>query len=121
MFINIILPVDATLLKKIIQKVTGEWRADLAAPERRLMPLFCKCNSQQSVGFEVLTAVVMKCTVFWDTTPCSPLKINRRFGGIYHLHLQGRKISRARNRRESRNNDFTDNTRVFSCLFIFVL
>jgi hypothetical protein len=30
------------------------------------------CN----VGFEVLTAVVMKNTVFWDITPYSPLKIN---------------------------------------------
>jgi hypothetical protein len=34
------------------------------------------------VGFEVLTAVVMKSTIFWDITPCSPLSANRRFGGI---------------------------------------
>jgi hypothetical protein len=27
------------------------------------------------VGFEVLTAVVMKSSVFWDITPCSPLKV----------------------------------------------
>jgi hypothetical protein len=26
------------------------------------------------VGFEVLTAVIIKSTVFWDTTPCSPWK-----------------------------------------------
>jgi hypothetical protein len=32
----------------------------------------------------------------------SPLKVNRRFGPIYRLHLQGRKINRARNQRESR-------------------
>jgi hypothetical protein len=30
------------------------------------------------VGFEVLTPVVMKSSVFWDITPCSPLKVNRR-------------------------------------------
>jgi hypothetical protein len=30
------------------------------------------------VGLEVLTAVVMKSPIFWDMTPCSPLKINRR-------------------------------------------
>jgi hypothetical protein len=30
------------------------------------------------VGFEVLTAVVMKSTIFWNITPCSPLKVNRR-------------------------------------------
>jgi hypothetical protein len=27
------------------------------------------------VGFKVLTAVVMKRSVFWDMTPCRPLKI----------------------------------------------
>jgi hypothetical protein len=31
--------------------------------------------------FEVLTAVVMKSSICWDITPCSPLKVNRRFGG----------------------------------------
>jgi hypothetical protein len=35
-------------------------------------------------------------------TLCSPLKVSRRFGGTYRLHLQVRKISRARNQRESR-------------------
>jgi hypothetical protein len=33
------------------------------------------------IRFEVLTAVVMKSTVFWDITPCGPLLVNRRFGG----------------------------------------
>jgi hypothetical protein len=42
-----------------------------------------------SVGVEVLTAVVMKGTVFWDITPFSPLKVNRQFGGTCGLHLQG--------------------------------
>jgi hypothetical protein len=40
------------------------------------------------VGFEVLTAVVMKSTTFWDITPCNPLKVNPRFGRTYRLHLQ---------------------------------
>jgi hypothetical protein len=30
---------------------------------------------EYNVGFEVLTAVVMKSTIFWDITPCSPLKM----------------------------------------------
>jgi hypothetical protein len=43
------------------------------------------CSSVQPVnhemfiahaGFEVLTVVVMKSTVFWDITPCSLLKVN---------------------------------------------
>jgi hypothetical protein len=40
--------------------------------------------------FEVLTAIVMKCSVFWDITPCSPLKVNWRFGEACHLHIQDR-------------------------------
>jgi hypothetical protein len=44
------------------------------------------------VGFEILTEVVMKCAVFRGISPCSPLKVYRRFGGIYHLYLEGRRI-----------------------------
>jgi hypothetical protein len=44
------------------------------------------------VGFEVLPAVVMKNSIFWDITPYSPLKGNRRFGGTCRLHLHGRRI-----------------------------
>jgi hypothetical protein len=35
-------------------------------------------------------------------TSCSPLSCIRRFGRSYRLHLQGRRMSRARNQRESR-------------------
>jgi hypothetical protein len=31
------------------------------------------------VGFEVLTAVVMKSSIFWDITQCNPFKVNRSF------------------------------------------
>jgi hypothetical protein len=54
------------------------------------------------VGFEVLTAVVIKSTILWDITPCSPLSVNRRFGETYRLNLKCEKISRARNQRKSR-------------------
>jgi hypothetical protein len=53
-------------------------------------------------ALEVLTAVVMKTSTFWDITPCNPLKVNRRFGETCHVHLQGRRISQERNERESR-------------------
>jgi hypothetical protein len=43
----------------------------------------------------------MKSPVFWDIMRYSPLKVNRRLGEIYRLHLQGR-ISRARYQPESR-------------------
>jgi hypothetical protein len=54
----------------------------------------CTCIYQRllrTVGLEVLTAVVMKSTTFWDIMPCSPLSVNRHFGGTYRLYLQGRK------------------------------
>jgi hypothetical protein len=38
---------------------------------------------------EILTAVNMKSTIFWNITPCSPLKVRRRFGESYRLHFQG--------------------------------
>jgi hypothetical protein len=44
----------------------------------------------------------MKSSIFWDITPCDPLKDSRRFGVTCRLHLRGRKISQARNQRESR-------------------
>jgi hypothetical protein len=47
------------------------------------------------VGFEVLRAMVMKSSIFWDITPCSSLKVNLCFGGKFRLHLQGRGISQA--------------------------
>jgi hypothetical protein len=35
--------------------------------------------------------------VFWYITMCCPLKVSRRFGGTYRLHLQVRRINHARN------------------------
>jgi hypothetical protein len=39
----------------------------------------------KDVGFEVLTAAVMKYSVFWDTCIklCGPLKANLTFNGLY--------------------------------------
>jgi hypothetical protein len=42
---------------------------------RTLCETLCRLHY---VGFEVLTPVVMKSAVFWDITPCSPLKVNQR-------------------------------------------
>jgi hypothetical protein len=43
----------------------------------------------------------MKSSLFWDIIPCSLFKVNRHFGGICHLHLQGQRISQARNQQEA--------------------
>jgi hypothetical protein len=39
------------------------------------------------IGCEVFTAVFMKSSFFWEITPCSPLKDNRRFGGTCRLYV----------------------------------
>jgi hypothetical protein len=39
-------------------------------------------------------------SIFWDMMPCSLLKVNWSFRGTCHLHLQGWRISQARNQRE---------------------
>jgi hypothetical protein len=43
------------------------------------------------VRFEDFTAVIKKNAVFWDVALCRCC-VNRRFGGTYRLHLQGRKF-----------------------------
>jgi hypothetical protein len=58
------------------------YRKDLGVVETTIL----KC-----VGFDYLTAVVMKSSVFWDIKPYSLMIVNRRFGGTYRLQLQRRK------------------------------
>jgi hypothetical protein len=84
------------------------------------------CKFHFCVGFDVLTAVVMKNTSFWDITPRGPLEVNRRFGGAYRLHLRCRRINQAR-RRKSRwqSVDFQRTKRPYipedSPLFLLLL
>jgi hypothetical protein len=56
---------------------------DLWPDARRwLMSVGRRCESYiKFVWFDGLTAVVMKSSIFWDITQCSPLIIIRRFGG----------------------------------------
>jgi hypothetical protein len=48
-----------------------------------------------SPGVEVLTAVATMNSIFWDIPSCSPVKVNRHFGGTYRLSLQCGKVSGA--------------------------
>jgi hypothetical protein len=43
----------------------------------------------------------MNKSIFLDTTPWNPVKINQRFVEIYRLHLHCRRTSQARNQREA--------------------
>jgi hypothetical protein len=45
-------------------------------------------------------SAIIKSSFFWVIMPCSPLKVNRNFGGTYRHYLQGLKISQARKQLE---------------------
>jgi hypothetical protein len=57
-------------------------------PHRYGVNYFEQCTDPELltfIGFDALTAVLMKNNIFCDITPCSPLKVNRCFGGTYRL------------------------------------
>jgi hypothetical protein len=47
-------------------------------------------------------------------TMCSPLKVNQCFGGTYRIHLQGRRISRARDQ-QGLHGVISRKTVLFNC------
>jgi hypothetical protein len=54
-------------------------------PDTSFKDTDANCNVLVAV-YEVLRAMVMKNSIFWDLTACSPLKVNRRFGLLCFLH-----------------------------------
>jgi hypothetical protein len=46
-------------------------------------------SREKSIQFEVPTAALLKNSLIWDIMLCSPLRVNRRFGGTCLLHLIG--------------------------------
>jgi hypothetical protein len=48
------------------------------------------------VESDVLTAVAVKCSIFWNIMPYIQAKVNRRFGGTYRYIFQGRRVSETR-------------------------
>jgi hypothetical protein len=54
---------------------------------------------ESTLQFKCRHLMYLKNVIFWDMVPCRYC-VNRRFVGMYRLHLQGRKYSRARNQRE---------------------
>jgi hypothetical protein len=51
----------------------------------------CPIDSDVFISHIADKNMSMKNAVFWDVAPCRSY-VNRRFGGTYHLYLQGRKI-----------------------------
>jgi hypothetical protein len=85
-----------------------EWR--ISNEEKRKDGNMSECTTHEHeernlgeksyTGFEILTAVITNSSIFWDITPCRPMKVKIGFGGTYRLHLQGI-ISRTRRRHEA--------------------
>jgi hypothetical protein len=63
----------------------------------------CKVCKLECAGYRTTDCKLetRSSSIFWDLTPCSPLKVNRRFGGTFRFHVQGRRISQVRNQREA--------------------
>lgn len=62
--------------------------------------LMCKYqwNYYLPLRLNVLTAVIIMSSGFWDITPCSPMKVYQHFRGTYyHFHLQWWSKSQASN------------------------
>jgi hypothetical protein len=45
----------------------------------------------------ILRDLNLRSSVFWGITPCSPVKVNRRFGRTCRVHVQGGRIGQGRN------------------------
>jgi hypothetical protein len=62
----------------------------------------------------------MKRSIFWDITPCSPLKINRHLRETCLLYLYGLRINQARNQPEagSKQSLLSQKTELFIITFV---
>jgi hypothetical protein len=87
---------------KSIFVTCGDWDLQVMLPKQcRLSSMDVPSEMKhwiniKKVGFEVLTVVGVKISVFWVATLCSSEEACG-FGGIYCLHRYGRSVSLARN------------------------
>jgi hypothetical protein len=52
-----------------------------------MMMISCPETLLTHLRFEVLTAVVVRISLFWDITPCSPLKCQKNFGKCHYASI----------------------------------
>jgi hypothetical protein len=72
------------------------------------------CNTELgqqrgNTGSELLRAVITEISISWDITPCTPSKDNICFGGKNRILLHGKRISQARNQRETGSKETLQN------------
>jgi hypothetical protein len=58
-------------------------------------------NVRVDVGFELLTAMVIKCSIFWNITPRGHPKNNERLRGTCRLHFQARRMSQRKKKQHA--------------------
>jgi hypothetical protein len=74
--------------KVCVRKLLGERRNP--CPLLRSV-IYMKIEDICRLTNEIWTNFLLKSTIFWDITPCSPFSVNRRFGGPYRRQRRGRK------------------------------
>jgi hypothetical protein len=66
--------------------------------KKKVLLSLCLLSTVQTLmGFLSFKLLVKDSYIFWDITPCSPVKVDRRFGGTYRYHPQDRRVSQTRN------------------------
>jgi hypothetical protein len=64
-------------------------------------------GSSVQIILTTMRMLIIKSINFWDIMPCSPMSVNRRFGGTYRLHLQGRKNKRQETSKQAGDTPWT--------------
>jgi hypothetical protein len=78
-------PIWQDYLVHQIEVVTKGLEMSSSVTAKRYAAFGCRQKNCPWVGFEVLTAVVLRGSVFWNISACSLFRVNRRFEGTYRL------------------------------------
>jgi hypothetical protein len=74
---------------------------EIKSPQYTSEDRWAKSQSSQKENIPLLLKSYKNSYIFQDIMPCRSVKVNRHIGRTYHLHIQGRKVSQARNRHEA--------------------
>jgi hypothetical protein len=78
-------------VQKQVSKSSGQWYGRREEEKPGTCPRSSGFFENKSKLRKKKLYQILKSIIFWDMTLCSPLSFNRRFGGTYRLHLQGRR------------------------------
>jgi hypothetical protein len=92
--------VTFTGLHSIIFKKIGPSIAKAGSHSHNTIFAIQRRKSLSAAPDSFMNNTLIKSPIFWDITQCSPLKVDRRFGGKCRPHLQGIRMSHPRNQHE---------------------